>query len=94
MSGTTWNDLDLLEFVRLRRLLTEYSGDISLHDLSDLELAKALNLVRGDDTIPSLAGLLIIGKGTVINEYLPTHEVAFQVLRSQDVAVNEFSRWP
>ncbi|WP_413173465.1 RNA-binding domain-containing protein [Anabaena azotica] len=94
MSGTNWNDLDPLEFVRLRRLLTEYRGDTSLQDLSDLELAKALNLVRGDDATPTLAGLLIVGKETVINEHIPTHEVAFQVLRGQDVAVNEFYRWP
>ncbi|QYX30096.1 RNA-binding domain-containing protein [Sphaerospermopsis torques-reginae] len=94
MTGTTWNDLDPLEFVRLRRLLTEYRGDTSLQDLTDLELAKALNLVRGDDAIPTLAGLLIVGKETVINEHIPTHEVAFQVLRGQDVAVNEFYRWP
>ncbi|MEO3705911.1 hypothetical protein [Trichormus azollae] len=76
MSGNTWNYLEALGFVRLRRLLTEYRGDISLHDLSDLELVKALILVSGDDTIPSLAGLLIVGKETVINEYFSTHEVA------------------
>ncbi|MCE2904272.1 MAG: AAA family ATPase, partial [Anabaena sp. CoA2_C59] len=53
-----------------------------------------LNLVRGDDAIPTLSGLLIVGKEAVINEQIPTHEVAFQVLRGQDVAVNEFYRWP
>lgn len=29
-----WEDLDPLEFVRLRRLVNEYRGDVSLHDLS------------------------------------------------------------
>ena len=94
MTGTTWDDLDPLEFARLRRLLTEYRGDTSLQNLTDLELARALNLVRGDDAIPTLSGLLIVGKEAVINEQIPTHEVAFQVLRGQDVAVNEFYRWP
>ena len=94
MTGATWDDLDPLEFARLRRLLTEYRGDTSLQNLTDLELARALNLVRGDDAIPTLSGLLIVGKEAVINEQIPTHEVAFQVLRGQDVAVNEFYRWP
>ncbi|MEH1812267.1 MAG: RNA-binding domain-containing protein [Nostoc sp.] len=94
ITGTTWDDLDPLEFVRLRRLLSEYRGDISLQDLSDRELAQALGFVRGDDLVPTLAGLLVIGRESVLSEQVPTHEVAFQVLRGQDVAINEFYRWP
>lgn len=93
-SGTTWNDLDPLEFVRLRRLLREYRGDTSLEDLSDQELAKALGFVRGDNLLPTLAGLLIVGKETTLREQVPSHEIAFQVFKGQDIAINEFYHFP
>lgn len=44
--------------------------------------------------IPTLAGLLLVGKEAALRKYVPAHEVAFQVLRGTDVALNEFRRWP
>lgn len=94
MEGCDWGDLDPLEFVRLRRLLAENRGDSALAELSDEDLAKALGLVRGGNMKPTLAGLLLVGKEAALLEQVPAHEVAFQVLRGQDVAVNTFMRWP
>ena len=34
------------------------------------------------------------GKLNILTEQVPTHEVAFQVLRGTDVIFNEFYRWP
>ncbi len=92
----TWDDLDLLEFARLRRLIGEYRGDATLLELSDEEISGALGLVHGerDGLTPTLAGLLLVGKEAALRKHVPTHEVAFQVLRGTDVAVNEFRRWP
>lgn len=39
-------------------------------------------------------GLLLFGKEASLRRLLPTHEVAFQVLRGQEVEVNEFFRAP
>jgi len=92
----TWEDLDPLEFVRLRRMVEETPGDAALMELSDREIARALRLVReeGGRPIPTLAGLLLVGKEAPLREHVPAHEVAFQVLHGSDVAVNEFRRWP
>jgi len=92
----TWDDLDPLEFARLRRMVEENPGDTALLDLSDREIAGALGLIRaaGDRLTPTLAGLLLVGTEAALREYVPAHEVAFQVLRGLDVAVNEFRRWP
>ena len=92
----SWNDLDPLEFVRLRRMVEENPGDAALLKLSDREIAGALGLARpeGDRLRPTLAGLLLVGKESTLKDHVPAHEVAFQVLRGTDVAVNEFRHWP
>ena len=91
-----WEDLDPLEFARLRRMVEETPGDEALLSLSDQEIARALTLVREEDgrLVPTVAGLLLVGKEAALREHVPAHEVAFQVLRGTDVAVNEFRRWP
>jgi ATP-dependent DNA helicase RecG len=96
LPDATWDDLDPLEFARLRRMTQENFGDRTLLELSEREVAAALGLVRGDDghLTPTVAGLLLVGKEEALRHHLPAHEVAFQVLRGLDVAVNEFRRWP
>jgi len=91
-----WDDLAPLEFARLRRLVEENRGDAALLGLSNQEVAQALGLVRARNTrlVPTLAGLLLLGKEAALQRHLPAHEVAFQVLRGTDVAVNEFRHWP
>lgn len=94
--GATWADLDPLEFTRLKRMVDENHGDTVLLDLSDLDMAKALGFVKTEQEVitPTLAGLLLVGKETALREYVPAHEVAFQVLQNDEVRVNDFHRWP
>ena len=96
VTGSSWDELDPLEFTRLRRLVTEYHGDSVILDLSDLDLAKALGFIKveGNVITPTLTGLLLVGKETAIQERIPAHEVAFQVLQNDEVRVNDFHRWP
>jgi ATP-dependent DNA helicase RecG len=98
VAAAQWGDLDPLEFERLRRSVRERRGrsDESLLDLSDLELAKALGVVEANGTVRCvrLAALLLFGKEDAIRRFVPSHEVAFQVLRGLDVEVNDFFRWP
>jgi ATP-dependent DNA helicase RecG len=93
-----WEHLDPLEFERFRRSVRERRGrsDESLLDLPDLDLAKALGVVDANGTVRGvrLAALLLFGKDDALRRFLPTHEVAFQVLRGLDVEVNDFFRWP
>jgi hypothetical protein len=44
--------------------------------------------------VPTVAGLLILGREAALREHLPTHEVAFQVLDGTHVRVNDFYRTP
>jgi ATP-dependent DNA helicase RecG len=39
-------------------------------------------------------GLLLFGKEEALRRFIPTHEVAFQVLKGTRVEVNKFFRWP
>ncbi|MGA9350775.1 MAG: RNA-binding domain-containing protein [Anaerolineae bacterium] len=94
--GTGWEDLDPLELARLRRMVHEFHGDVALLELDDDQLAQALGLVQSHQGClqPTLAGLLLVGTEEALRQHVPAHEVAFQVLRGTDVAVNEFRRWP
>ncbi|MBN1135424.1 MAG: putative DNA binding domain-containing protein [Anaerolineae bacterium] len=96
VSDASWEDLDPLEFARLRRMVHEFHGDATLLELDDDQVARALGLVQSEQgqVRPTLAGLLLVGKETALREHVPAHEVAFQVLRGTDVAMNEFRRWP
>lgn len=98
VSEAEWDDLDPLEFERLRRMVRENpGGDTALLNLSNEALAGALGLVKRDESgrlRPTVAGLLIAGREHALRDYLPAHEVAFQVLHGTEVAVNEFRRWP
>ena len=90
----TVDDFDPLERERLRQMVERYGGDRSLLALSDQELEGALGLVAQQNgrRVPTIAGLLLIGREAALRDKIPTHEVAFQVLQGTDVPVNEFSR--
>ncbi len=92
----TWDDLDPIEFERYRRSIRTYRGDEVLLPLSDVEIAKALGAVEANGAVRGIRvlGLLLFGREEAIRRYLPTHEVAFQVLRGTAVEVNDFFRWP
>lgn len=93
-----WDDLDPLEFERLRRLIRagRGAGDAALVDLSDVEIAKALGVVRANHEVHAVTvgALLLFGREAELHRHVPTHEVAFQVLRGTAIEVNEFFRWP
>jgi ATP-dependent DNA helicase RecG len=85
-----------LQFERFRQMSQRFGGDGALVELSDLDLAKALGLVdtNAEGPVPTVAGLLLLGRQQALQHHLPPHEVAFQVLRGAEVAVNEFYRRP
>jgi len=96
IAEATWDDLDPIEFERYRRSIRTYRGDEVLLQLSDAEIAKALGAVEANGDVHGIRvlGLLLFGREEAIRRYLPTHEVAFQVLRGTAIEVNDFYRWP
>ncbi len=89
-------DLDPIQRIRIRNAIKKYGGDQSLMPLADDELDGALGLTvsMGGIRLPTVAGLLLLGNEMQLRQHLPSHEVAFQVLRGTDVLVNEFYRKP
>ena len=86
-----------LQRERLRAAIRRNNNsDKSLLALSDSEFDAALELVRETDGQQYLtrAGALFLTSEDVLREYVPTHEVAFQVLHNTDVLVNEYSHKP
>jgi ATP-dependent DNA helicase RecG len=93
VDGATVADLDPKAREDLRAAIETYKGDRTLLDLSDGELDGALRLV--EDGVPTVAGLLLLGREEAIRRRLPTHEIAFQVLTdTKAVRVNDFYRGP
>lgn len=93
LAGSTLNDFDPNERVRLRRMIARLRGDTNLLDLNDEDLDKALRLVKEKDgeLYPTLTGMLLIGKEERIDELIPTAKSSFQVLTGTQVRVNEES---
>lgn len=96
LEGVAVEQLDPLQRLRIRNAIRKYGGDQSLLALADEELDGALGFVTSsnDQRCPTLAGLLLLGTETLLRQHVPSHEVAFQVLRGTDVLVNEFFRKP
>jgi ATP-dependent DNA helicase RecG len=95
VGGATWEDLDPLEFERLRQFVTTTGAraDRVLASLSDHEIASALGFVRHDAEVTT-GSLLMFGRPEALRRFVPTHEAAFQVLRGLDVEVNDFLPYP
>lgn len=97
VAGATLADLDPLERERLRQTVQGYGGDRILLELDDETLDGALGFTTRDaagQRVPTLTGLLVIGRESALRERVPTHDVAFQVLESEAVLFNEFRRFP
>ncbi|WP_323148309.1 ATP-binding protein [Pseudomonas oryzihabitans] len=97
VAGASLADLDPLERERLRQAVQQYGGDRVLLELDDEALDGALLLTarQADGSrVPTLTGLLLIGRETSLRQLVPTHEFAFQVLAQQAVRFNEFRRFP
>jgi ATP-dependent DNA helicase RecG len=97
VAGATLADFDPLERERLRQAIEAYGGDRVLLELDDEALDGALRFtVRNDagERVPTLTGLLVIGREVALRNLVPTHELAFQVLEQESVRFNEFRRFP
>ena len=96
VSEATVEDFDPLERERLRRAVKRHRGDVALLGLDDEEFDGALGLVRreGERRVPTVAGLLLMGREEALRVHLPVHEVAFQLLSGTEVRVNAFYRFP
>ena len=75
--GTSLNDLDLMEFERLRRMVRERLGGGALLSLGDEQLVRCLGIARriSGHLVLTVAGLLLLELGQVLREDLPSHEV-------------------
>lgn len=97
VAGAQLSDLDPLERERLRQAVQQFGGDRVLLELDDEAMDGALGLTtRTPDgqRLPTLTGLLLIGKEAALRDLVPTHEFAFQVMAQQAVRFNEFRRFP
>lgn len=97
VSGCTLADFDPLERERLRQAVQQYGGDRVLLDLDDEALDGALGLTQRQSDgsrLPTLTGLLLLGRESALQQHVATHELAFQVLAKEAVRFNEFRRFP
>lgn len=97
IAGATLSDFDPLERERLRQAIRTYGGDRVLLELDDEALDGVLGFTArsvAGERVPTLTGLLIIGRETALRELVPTHELAFQMLAREAVTFNEFRRFP
>ena len=96
-SETSFDSFDPLEFERLKQTITRLHGDQSLLKLSDQDVAKALRLVESQDgkLVPTVAGLLLLGREEALRDAIPTHDVRFQAIDTQgNVKVNDVFHGP
>ncbi|KZC15246.1 ATPase [Rhodanobacter sp. FW510-R12] len=97
VAGARLEDFDPLERERLRQSVQQYGGDRVLLELDDEALDGALGCTvrQGDGSrVPTLTGLLLLGREGALREHVATHEFAFQVLAREAVGFNEFRRFP
>lgn len=97
LPGATMKDLDPNQRVRLRKIIqNRQGGEKTLLSLPDDELDIALRLVTevGGKLIPTVTGMLLIGKEERIQALMPTAKSTFQVLEGTAVRMNEDSTKP
>lgn len=84
-------DLDSVERERLRNIIRAYRGEQNLLELNDSELDSALQLVTtvNGESVPTLTGMLLIGKKDRLKMLVPTAESTIQIMQGTDVKVNE-----
>lgn len=73
--GLDLGDLDGVEIARLRNTIESLRPESPLLTLSDTELLQAIGAVQDDKL--TRAGLLLLGKRTVLARTLPQHEVIY-----------------
>lgn len=93
---STLADFDDDEIKRLRKTIELRNGERSLLELNDTDLFKALAMITeiNGSIVPTVTGLLLVGKEESIARHLPTAQAAFQVLEGTNIRVNELSYKP
>ena len=97
LAGAVLDDLDPNQRIRLRRIIqNRQGGEKTLLTLPDDELDIALRLVTevAGKYVPTMTGMLLIGKEERIAELMPTARSTFQVLEGTAVRINEDSSKP
>ena len=97
LAGAALDDLDSNQRVHLRRIIqNRQGGEKFLLSLLDDELDIALRMVTkvGDNYVPTVTGMLLLGKEERIAELMPTAKSSFQVLEGTAVRMNEDSCKP
>ena len=97
LEGATEEDLDVLEFERLKSIIKNSIGsDKSLLELNQEDFYKALHFIVEENgkIIPTVTGLLFLGKTESIKRLMPTYRASFQVLSGTNVKINETSNEP
>ena len=97
LAGAVLEDLDPNQRIRLRRIIqNRQGGEKALLTLPDDELDIALRLVTevAGKYVPTMTGMLLIGKEERIAELMPTARSTFQVLEGTAVRINEESSKP
>lgn len=86
LSALAPEDLSAAEFERMRSLAAK-GGDQTLALLSDEDILKALQLITPSGEL-TIGAALLFGTENAIERFVPTHEVAFQVLDRLEVRSN------
>ncbi|MGM9941536.1 MAG: RNA-binding domain-containing protein [Bulleidia sp.] len=97
LAGAVPDDLDPNQRIRLRKIIqNRQGGEKNLLSLTDDELDIALHLVTdvGGRYVPTVTGMLLIGKEDRIAELIPAAKATFQVLEGTTVRMNEDSQKP
>lgn len=91
LAGAEYEDLDPNERIRLRKIIELRHGDSTLLELNDEELDKALQLIKEENgkIIPTIIGMILIGKEEKLKKLMPTAKAVFQVLDGTSVRKNE-----
>lgn len=91
LPDATREDLSATERERLRNIIRAYHGESTLLELDDLELDKALRFVAriGENYIPTVTGMLIIGRQERLQELIPTAESSLQIMDNGQLRINE-----
>lgn len=95
--GVTFNDLDPLEFDRVRQLAARPGSDSTLADLGDEDFGRAIEVVapRASGGLEILLGaILLFGRPEVIRRHISVAEVAFQETDGTRILANEIQHLP
>lgn len=85
------DDIDPNQMLRLKEAIHNNNGDRALLELADEDIEKALHFVVEKDgkLIPTITGIVIVGKESSIKKLMPTVRADFQVLQGTKVIINQ-----